>query len=60
MRILGIDPGIATVGFSILDADRGRQTLQCCGVITTPAGVSLSRAKTIVFSVTLYSSATSA
>ena len=42
MRILGIDPGIATVGFSILDADRGKQELVCCGVITTPAGVSLS------------------
>ena len=42
MRILGVDPGIATVGFSVLDADRGRQELRCCGVITTPAGVSLS------------------
>ncbi len=42
MRILGIDPGIATVGFAVLDADRGKQTLQCCGVITTPAGISLS------------------
>ena len=42
MRILGVDPGIATIGFSILDADRGKQTLQSCGVITTPAGVMLS------------------
>lgn len=42
MRILGIDPGIATVGFSILDAERGKQNLICCGVITTPAGTSLS------------------
>ena len=42
MRILGVDPGIATVGFSILDADRGRQALLCCGVISTSAGTNLS------------------
>ena len=42
MRILGIDPGIATVGFAVLDADRGKQELHCCGVISTPAGLSLS------------------
>ena len=42
MRILGIDPGIATVGFAVLDADRGKQELRCCGVISTPAGLSLS------------------
>ncbi len=42
MRILGIDPGIATVGFAVLDADRGKQALQCCGVISTPAGITLS------------------
>lgn len=37
MRILGLDPGIATVGFGIVDTDRGRQKLVTCGVITTPA-----------------------
>lgn len=42
MRILGIDPGIATVGFGVLDAERGRQSLVACGVITTKAGLSLS------------------
>lgn len=42
MRILGIDPGIATIGFSVLDTDRGKQNLLCCGVITTPAATSLS------------------
>ena len=42
MRILGVDPGIATVGFSILDAERGRQQLVCCGVIETPAHTTLS------------------
>ena len=42
MRILGIDPGVATIGFGVLDADRNRHTLLKCGVITTPAHTSLS------------------
>ncbi|HNX99642.1 MAG TPA: crossover junction endodeoxyribonuclease RuvC [Oscillospiraceae bacterium] len=42
MRILGIDPGIATVGFGVVDFDRENYTLQKCGVITTPAHTSLS------------------
>lgn len=42
MRILGIDPGVATVGFGVVDAQRNRQTLLKCGVITTPAHTSLS------------------
>ncbi len=42
MRILGIDPGIATVGFGVVDAQRGRQKYVSCGVITTPAHTSLS------------------
>ena len=35
MRILGIDPGYATIGFSILDADHGNHTLVQYGTITT-------------------------
>ena len=42
MRILGIDPGIATVGFGVIDAQRGIQKYVSCGVITTPAHTSLS------------------
>ena len=42
MRILGIDPGIATVGFGVVDSERGRQKYISCGVITTPAGLPLS------------------
>lgn len=42
MRILGIDPGIATVGFGAVDSDRGKLTLAGCGVITTKSGLSLS------------------
>lgn len=42
MRILGIDPGIATIGFAVLDAERSLYRLLQCGVITTPAHTSLS------------------
>ena len=38
MRILGIDPGVATIGFGVIDADRGNVRLRQYGVITTPAG----------------------
>lgn len=43
MRILGIDPGIATIGFGLVDAERGQVHMLTYGVITTPAGVPLSR-----------------
>ncbi|MCR5577352.1 MAG: crossover junction endodeoxyribonuclease RuvC [Oscillospiraceae bacterium] len=42
MRILGIDPGIATIGFGVLDADRDSVRLVKCGVIETPAHTALS------------------
>ncbi len=42
MRILGIDPGIATIGFGVVDSEAGKQCLVQCGVITTPAHTSLS------------------
>ena len=42
MRILGIDPGIATVGFGVVEAERNLFRLLQCGVITTPAHTSLS------------------
>ena len=41
MRILGIDPGFAIVGFGVLEAAPGRQRLIRCGAITTPAGLPL-------------------
>ena len=48
MRILGIDPGIATIGFGVVDSDKNKQKLIQCGVITTPAHTSLaSRLKQI-------------
>ncbi|MDO4815342.1 MAG: crossover junction endodeoxyribonuclease RuvC [Bacillota bacterium] len=42
MRILGIDPGLATVGFSVVDTDKNKMQLVTCGVISTPAHTSLS------------------
>lgn len=43
MRILGIDPGIATIGFGLVEADRGQVHMITYGVITTPAGLPLSK-----------------
>lgn len=42
MRILGIDPGIATIGFGLVEASRASVKLMHYGVITTPAGLPLS------------------
>jgi crossover junction endodeoxyribonuclease RuvC len=37
MRILGIDPGLAIVGWGIVDSDRGKVRPVAYGAITTPA-----------------------
>ena len=42
MRILGIDPGIATIGFGLLESSESRIKLLKYGVITTPANTRLS------------------
>ena len=42
MRILGIDPGVATIGFGLVEASRACVKLLQYGVITTPAGLPLS------------------
>lgn len=43
MRILGIDPGYATIGFGLVEAVRGQVNMVTYGAITTPAGQPLSR-----------------
>ena len=42
MVILGIDPGVATVGFGIIDVNGGEQKPRRYGVVTTPAGLRLA------------------
>ena len=42
MRILGIDPGVATIGFGLIEADRANVRLLQYGGITTPAKLPLS------------------
>ena len=42
MVILGIDPGIATVGFGVINAEGAKQVPVRYGVISTPAGMRLS------------------
>ena len=43
MIILGIDPGVATIGFGVIRSDRQKNALLRYGVITTPPGIPLSR-----------------
>ncbi len=42
MRILGIDPGIAIVGFGLIEAEGGRTQMLRYGTITTEAGLPLA------------------
>ena len=43
MIVLGIDPGVATIGFGVIQGERQKNTLLRYGVITTPPGIPLSR-----------------
>ena len=42
MRILGIDPGIAIVGFGLIESDRSGQRMLQYGAITTPKELPLA------------------
>jgi len=42
LRILGIDPGVAIVGFGLIEAERGQARMLQYGAITTEAGLPLS------------------
>ena len=42
MRILGIDPGIAIVGFGLIESDRGAIRMLQYGAVTTEAGLPLA------------------
>ncbi len=43
MIVLGIDPGVATIGFGAIRAERQKNVLLRYGTITTPPGIPLSR-----------------
>ena len=43
MRILGIDPGYATIGFGLIEGERSRFRTVTYGVIRTPASLPFSR-----------------
>lgn len=49
MVILGIDPGIATVGFGIVESHRSQCRAIQYGVLSTPAGLPLSRRLTMIY-----------
>ena len=42
MRILGIDPGVAIVGFGLIESDRGAMRMLQYGAVTTEAGLPLA------------------
>lgn len=49
MIILGIDPGVATIGFGVIEAQRGKNRLIQYGTITTPPGHPLSDRLTQIY-----------
>ena len=42
MRILGVDPGVAIVGFGVVDSEGGTQRMVQYGAINTPANTPLA------------------
>lgn len=42
-RILGVDPGLARLGWAIVETDIRRPTLVGCGCLETPAGEKIER-----------------
>ncbi len=49
MRILGIDPGYATIGFGVIDAKHGEFGLKQYGVITTPANLPFPQRLNVIY-----------
>jgi len=49
MRILGIDPGYATIGFGLIEAVRGQTQMLNYGAISTPPGIPFARRLEILF-----------
>ena len=51
-RILGLDPGLARVGYALLDARAGSLRKIACDVISTPAGLPTERRLRYIFGAT--------
>ena len=49
MRVIGVDPGTAITGWGIVEGDGQALALVDCGVITTPAGMSLPERLQIIY-----------
>ena len=49
MRVLGIDPGYATIGFGIIEAQRGSVHLCQYGTITTPPELSFEKRLQMIY-----------
>lgn len=47
--ILGIDPGLAIVGYAVLSEEDGQLALLACDVIRTPAGMPLPRRLQVIY-----------
>jgi len=43
VRILGIDPGYATIGYGVIDYNKNRFSVVGYGAVTTPAGIPFER-----------------
>lgn len=37
MRILGIDPGLATIGYGVIESEKGKHVVVDYGIVSTPA-----------------------
>lgn len=49
MVVLGIDPGLATVGYGVIESEHRRMSLIDFGAILTPAGMRLSERLDIIY-----------
>ena len=48
-KILGIDPGFATIGFGLIASDRGSVQMLRYGAVTTPAGMEFSQRLKLIY-----------
>ena len=50
MIVLGIDPGLATMGYGVVEGDRGRFQLLKYGCVLTPAGMPIPERLRLIYS----------